>query len=336
MRRPGDAGDDSSGERMNRSKKSDGPIIAMDAVRVGRREGAVRDLHWISIARTVVNFVAGRFSRAPVFVRRLGLKWLWRIKEEPVLWRRYAGDASALSRLMVMRVLPGLTYRVLGVFAKRMGLRNLFSARSFDAVLHFAGLKAVGESVGKPLLYYDNNVTGTVSLLESMAEAGVKTLVFSSSATVYGDPSAVPITEGFPLNATNPYGRSKLMIEDILRDAARSDPQWRIALLRLSHRRTSSGGCGGVLRRSFARAQAYGVARESHGRRNVCRCLALAENKSSGQIAGRWHHGGVTANGAMVRSSDSARAGSKRRIGRGRDSYFRNDLLAGESPRKSE
>jgi UDP-glucose 4-epimerase len=114
----------------------------------------------------------------------------------------------------------------------RVGLRNLFSARSFDAVLHFAGLKAVGESVGKPLLYYDNNVTGTVSLLESMAEAGVKTLVFSSSATVYGDPSAVPITEGFPLNATNPYGRSKLMIEDILRDAARSDPQWRIALLR--------------------------------------------------------------------------------------------------------
>jgi UDP-glucose 4-epimerase len=114
----------------------------------------------------------------------------------------------------------------------RVGLRNLFSARSFDAVLHFAGLKAVGESVAKPLLYYDNNVAGTVSLLESMVEAAVKTLVFSSSATVYGDPPAVPITEGFPLNATNPYGRSKLMIEDILRDTARSDPQWRIALLR--------------------------------------------------------------------------------------------------------
>jgi UDP-glucose 4-epimerase len=114
----------------------------------------------------------------------------------------------------------------------RLGLRNLFSAHSFDAVLHFAGLKAVGESVAKPLLYYDNNVAGTVSLLESMAEAAVKTLVFSSSATVYGDPPAVPITEGFPLNATNPYGRSKLMIEDILRDTARSDPQWRIALLR--------------------------------------------------------------------------------------------------------
>lgn len=114
----------------------------------------------------------------------------------------------------------------------RAGLRNLFSTHAFDAVLHFAGLKAVGESVAKPLLYYDNNVTGTVSLLESMAEAGVKTLVFSSSATVYGDPPSVPITEGFPLNATNPYGRSKVMIEDILRDAARSDPQWRFALLR--------------------------------------------------------------------------------------------------------
>ena len=114
----------------------------------------------------------------------------------------------------------------------RVGLRNLFSAHSFDAVLHFAGLKAVGESVAKPLLYYDNNVAGTVSLVESMAEAAVKTLVFSSSATVYGDPPAVPITEDFALSATNPYGRSKLMIEDILRDTARSDPQWRVALLR--------------------------------------------------------------------------------------------------------
>ena len=114
----------------------------------------------------------------------------------------------------------------------RVGLGNLFSAHSFNAVLHFAGLKAVGESVAKPLIYYDNNVAGTVSLLESMAQAGVKTLVFSSSATVYGEPSTVPITEGFPLSATNPYGRSKLMIEDILRDMTKSDPQWRIALLR--------------------------------------------------------------------------------------------------------
>jgi UDP-glucose 4-epimerase len=114
----------------------------------------------------------------------------------------------------------------------RAGLRALFAGHSFDAVLHFAGLKAVGESVAKPLLYYDNNVSGTLSLLESMADAGVKTLVFSSSATVYGDPAAVPITEDFPLHATNPYGRCKLMIEDILRDMAQSDPRWRVALLR--------------------------------------------------------------------------------------------------------
>jgi UDP-glucose 4-epimerase len=114
----------------------------------------------------------------------------------------------------------------------RDGLRELFTKRSFDAVLHFAGLKAVGESVAKPLVYYENNILGTISLLESMQEAEVRTLVFSSSATVYGDPSAVPITEAFPLGATNPYGRSKLMIEDILRDLVKADPRWRIALLR--------------------------------------------------------------------------------------------------------
>ena len=114
----------------------------------------------------------------------------------------------------------------------RDGLRKLFSKQSFDAVLHFAGLKAVGESVSKPLLYYDNNVSGTISLVATMVEAEVKTLVFSSSATVYGDPPAVPVTEDFPLAATNPYGRSKLMIEDILRDTAKADPQWRVALLR--------------------------------------------------------------------------------------------------------
>jgi UDP-glucose 4-epimerase len=114
----------------------------------------------------------------------------------------------------------------------RPGLRRLFAAHHFDTVIHFAGLKAVGESVAKPLLYYDNNVSGSVALFETMAEAGVKRLVFSSSATVYGDPHAVPIREDFPLSATNPYGRSKLMIEEILRDLSTSDPAWRIALLR--------------------------------------------------------------------------------------------------------
>ncbi len=114
----------------------------------------------------------------------------------------------------------------------RAGLASIFAEHEFDAVLHFAGLKAVAESVEKPLLYYDNNVSGTLCLLESMAEAQVRTLVFSSSATVYGDPHAVPITEDFPLAATNPYGRTKLIIEDMLRDAAKADARWRVALLR--------------------------------------------------------------------------------------------------------
>ncbi len=114
----------------------------------------------------------------------------------------------------------------------REGLRRLFAGNKFSAVVHFAGLKAVGESVAKPLQYYDNNVSGSLVLFEAMAQARVRNMVFSSSATVYGDPPSVPIREDFPLAATNPYGRSKLMIEDILRDVARSDGHWRIALLR--------------------------------------------------------------------------------------------------------
>lgn len=111
-------------------------------------------------------------------------------------------------------------------------LRNLFAEHAFEAVMHFAGLKAVGESVAHPLWYYDNNVLGSVTLLRVMQDFNVKQFVFSSSATVYGDPASVPIREGFPLSATNPYGASKLMVEDILRDLAASDPDWRIAILR--------------------------------------------------------------------------------------------------------
>lgn len=114
----------------------------------------------------------------------------------------------------------------------REGLRALFRENSIAAVIHFAGLKAVGESVEKPLEYYNANVSGSLVLFEVMAAAGVKALVFSSSATVYGDPQSVPIAEHFPLSVTNPYGRSKLMIEDILRDVHRADESWRIALLR--------------------------------------------------------------------------------------------------------
>lgn len=111
-------------------------------------------------------------------------------------------------------------------------LNSLFSKHEISSVIHFAGLKAVGESVSMPLAYYDNNVHGTLVLLEAMKQADVKTLVFSSSATVYGDPASLPISEDFPTSATNPYGRSKLMIEEILQDLHVSDNSWRIALLR--------------------------------------------------------------------------------------------------------
>ncbi|MFN3716967.1 MAG: UDP-glucose 4-epimerase GalE, partial [Thiobacillus sp.] len=121
---------------------------------------------------------------------------------------------------------------VQGDIRDRAALRELFARHAIDAVVHFAGLKAVGESVEKPLLYYDNNIGGSIALFETMAEAEVKSVVFSSSATVYGDPATVPITEDFPLSATNPYGRSKLFIEEMLRDIARADDGWTIALLR--------------------------------------------------------------------------------------------------------
>ena len=111
-------------------------------------------------------------------------------------------------------------------------LRRIFAASPIDAVIHFAGLKAVGESVAQPLGYYDCNVGGAITLCEAMAESAVKTLIFSSSATVYGDPASVPIREDFPRSATNPYGASKLMIEDILADVAQADPGWRIGRLR--------------------------------------------------------------------------------------------------------
>lgn len=119
-----------------------------------------------------------------------------------------------------------------GDVRSRTDLESVFERYDISAVVHFAGLKAVGESVEKPLLYYNNNVVGAVLLCEVMAEFGCKTLVFSSSATVYGDPVSVPINEDFPLSGTNPYGRSKLMIEEILRDLYHSDPAWSISLLR--------------------------------------------------------------------------------------------------------
>ena len=111
-------------------------------------------------------------------------------------------------------------------------LEQIFTEHKIDAAIHFAGLKAVGESVEKPMLYYENNLDSTFTLCKVMARHGVKKLVFSSSATVYGMPKTVPINENFPLSCTNPYGRTKLMIEEILRDLYIADNEWDIALLR--------------------------------------------------------------------------------------------------------
>ncbi|AKF24373.1 UDP-galactose-4-epimerase [Sulfurovum lithotrophicum] len=119
-----------------------------------------------------------------------------------------------------------------GDIRNKEALHTVFTDHKINAVIHFAGLKAVGESVEQPLRYYDNNVHGTVTLCEVMEEHGCKSIIFSSSATVYGDPASTPITEEFPTSATNPYGRSKLFIEEILRDLHTSDSEWKIVLLR--------------------------------------------------------------------------------------------------------
>ncbi len=112
-------------------------------------------------------------------------------------------------------------------------LKEIFAAEEIDAVIHFAGLKAVGESVAKPLEYYDNNINGTLVLCSAMKDAGVKNIIFSSSATVYGDPAFIPITEACPKGqCTNPYGWSKSMLEQILTDIHTSDPEWNVVLLR--------------------------------------------------------------------------------------------------------
>ncbi len=130
---------------------------------------------------------------------------------------RIAGSSPALIR---------------GDVRDRAALAAALKASGAEAVIHFAGLKAVGESVEQPLAYYDNNVVGTLRLLEAMRDTDVKTLVFSSSATVYGDPQRLPLTEDHPLSATNPYGRGKLIVEDILRDVYLTDASWRFGILR--------------------------------------------------------------------------------------------------------
>lgn len=139
-------------------------------------------------------------------------------------------NREVVSRLS--RITDTSPHFVEGDVRDRALLSRLFAEHEIKGVIHFAALKAVGESVVKPLQYYANNLDGLIALCETMQSAGVKQLVFSSSATVYGNPHAVPILESFPLSATNPYGQTKLMGEQILRDLETSDPEWRIAFLR--------------------------------------------------------------------------------------------------------
>ncbi|KAF9601323.1 hypothetical protein IFM89_018751 [Coptis chinensis] len=120
----------------------------------------------------------------------------------------------------------------LGDLRNKDDLEKLFSKNKFDAVIHFAGLKAVGESVANPRRYFDNNLVGTINLYEVMAKYGCKKMVFSSSATVYGQPEKIPCVEDFSLKAMNPYGRTKLFLEEIARDIQKAEPDWRIILLR--------------------------------------------------------------------------------------------------------
>jgi len=141
-------------------------------------------------------------------------------------------NASTESIRRVEALTGKKTTLIKGDIRNRKDLETVFSKHDIDAVIHFAGLKAVGESVEQPLRYYENNVCGTVQLCEVMAEHGCKQIVFSSSATVYGDPHTTPIKEDFPLSATNPYGRSKLFVEEVLRDLYVSDNTWRVVLLR--------------------------------------------------------------------------------------------------------
>ncbi|MGB5145147.1 MAG: UDP-glucose 4-epimerase GalE [Shewanella indica] len=151
-------------------------------------------------------------------------------KEVVVIDNLSNSSVEALARVEEISGKSVLFYQ--GDILNKAFLQKVFSDHSFEAVIHFAGLKAVGESVAQPLRYYENNVTGTLILCQVMKEYGVRNLVFSSSATVYGDPASLPITETFPTSATNPYGQSKLMVEHILADLAAAEPNWNIARLR--------------------------------------------------------------------------------------------------------
>lgn len=150
----------------------------------------------------------------------------------PIIFDNFCNSKpSVIERITNLAGQAPLVYQ--GDIRNQAQLEKVFAKHDIDGVIHFAGLKAVGESVEKPVEYYQNNVAGTLTLLQVMQQANVKKIIFSSSATVYGEPEAMPIREDFPtLNATNPYGQSKLVIERILKDLTQSDPQWSTTLLR--------------------------------------------------------------------------------------------------------
>jgi UDP-glucose 4-epimerase len=143
------------------------------------------------------------------------------------LCNSYPAVLDRIEKITAIR--PGL---IQGDVRDAAALDALFRAHDISSVIHLAALKAVGESSRDPLLYFDNNVLGTLTLIQAMARAGVKTFVYSSSATIYGDPDEVPVTESASKRPANPYGRSKLVVEDMLEDVARADPEWAIARLR--------------------------------------------------------------------------------------------------------
>lgn len=148
-----------------------------------------------------------------------------------VIYDNFSNSSAAVVD-RIHSIVRGSSSFVQGDVRDTLALRATLRDYQIDAVVHLAGLKAVGESVEKPIEYYANNVTGTICLLEAMKAESVKTIVFSSSATVYGQPQYLPIDENHPTSANNPYGRSKLHVEEMLRDLAASDPEWHIACLR--------------------------------------------------------------------------------------------------------
>lgn len=147
-----------------------------------------------------------------------------------ILDNLYNSKETVLDRVEKLTGVRPVFYK--GDIRDRAFLDQVFAEQDIESVIHFAGLKAVGESVEQPLKYYDNNVHGTLVLVEAMVAAGVNSFIFSSSATVYGDPASVPIREDFPTSATNPYGRSKLMVEEILTDTQKAHPEMSVTILR--------------------------------------------------------------------------------------------------------